>query len=50
MEPIMVRDRKIARREVDRILEWDFDRVALAHGAQVERDGHEILRDAYAWL
>lgn len=27
-----------------------FDRVILAHGALVERDGREVMRDAYRWL
>lgn len=50
MEPIMVRDRRVARRQVDRMLEWDFDRILLAHGAPVEHDGKSVLRRAYAWL
>ncbi|MFO0577095.1 MAG: DUF4336 domain-containing protein [Polyangia bacterium] len=50
MEPLMVRDRKLARRQVDRMLAWDFDRILLAHGAPVERDGKAVLRRAYDWL
>lgn len=50
MEPLMVRDRRVARREVDRMLEWDFDKVVLAHGALLEADGKTALRAAYAWL
>lgn len=50
MEPLMVRDRKLARRQVDRMLAWDFDRIILAHGALIERNGKEVLRSAYAWL
>lgn len=50
MEPIMVRDRKLARRQVDRMLEWSFHRIILAHGALVTSDGPEVLRRAYAWL
>jgi hypothetical protein len=34
----------------DRILRWDFDRILLAHGAPVERDGREVMREAYRWL
>jgi len=45
-----VRDRKAARRQVDRMLEWDIERIVLAHGALVDRGGREVLRDAYAWL
>lgn len=50
LERIAVRDRAVARREVDRMLGWDIERIALAHGAPVERNGREVLRDAYAWL
>jgi hypothetical protein len=50
MEPIMVRDRRVARRQVDRMLEWDIDGIVLSHGAMVPSNGHEVLRRAYAWL
>jgi hypothetical protein len=50
MEPLMVRDRKLARRQVDRMLEWDFDRIILAHGQMVETGGRAVLERAYAWL
>ncbi|MCC6271567.1 MAG: hypothetical protein IT190_09850 [Microbacteriaceae bacterium] len=50
LEPLMIRDRRIARRQVSRILEWDFDRAVLSHGACVERHAHEVTRNAYAWL
>jgi hypothetical protein len=35
---------------VDRILEWDFDRVSVAHGEVLETGGREALREAFAWL
>lgn len=50
MEPLMTRDRGLARRQVDRMLAWDFQRIILAHGAPVERDGPAVLRHAYSWL
>lgn len=50
IERIAVRDYKLGRRQVDRILSWDFDRILLAHGANVEHDGREAVRDAYRWL
>ena len=49
-ERIAVRDKKLGRRQVDRILQWDIDRIVLAHGALVDGDGRAVLRDAYAWL
>jgi hypothetical protein len=50
MERFAVRDRAAGRRQVDRILEWDIDRILLAHGDCVERDGRRVVREAYAWL
>jgi Domain of unknown function (DUF4336) len=50
LERIAVRDRRAARREVDQMLTWDFDRIALCHGAPVERDGRGALQRAYEWL
>ena len=49
-EWFMIRNRPLARRQVDRILTWDIDKIVLAHGALVEGDGREIVRRAYAWL
>ncbi|WP_373048788.1 DUF4336 domain-containing protein [Vulgatibacter sp.] len=45
-----VKDRAAARRSLDRVLAWDFDRVVMAHGEVLERGGKEALRDATAWL
>ncbi len=50
MEYLMVRDRRLARRQVDRILAWDFDRIVLAHGSMIDHDGQAVVRRAYAWL
>lgn len=50
MEPIMVRDRKVARRQADRVLAWDFERAVLSHGTMLDGDAHRLFREAYAWL
>lgn len=50
LERLMIRDRRAAREQIDRMLAWDFDRIVLSHGELVERDGREVLRHAYAWL
>jgi len=50
LERFMVRDRALARRQVDRMLAWDIDKIVLAHGTLIEADGREVLRHAYAWL
>ena len=50
LEYVAVRSRRDAREEVDRMLEWNIDRIVLAHGGLVEGDGRRVLRDAYAWV
>jgi hypothetical protein len=45
-----LRNRAAARRSVDRILSWDFDRIIVGHGESFESGGHSAFRDAYAWL
>jgi hypothetical protein len=50
MEPLMVRDRRVARRQADRILEWDFDRAVLSHGAPLDAQARCLFQQAYAWL
>jgi hypothetical protein len=50
MERIAVQNWKLGRREVDRMLRWDIERIVLAHGDLVLADGQRVLRDAYDWL
>lgn len=42
--------RKAARAALARILAWDIERVIIAHGAPVQRDGEAFVRRAFAWL
>lgn len=42
--------RDVARAEIDRLLDLDFDRLIMAHGAVVESGGKQALADAFAWL
>ncbi|MBZ0252227.1 MAG: DUF4336 domain-containing protein [Candidatus Methylomirabilis sp.] len=46
---LAVRDRAALRRSRDRILEWDFDRIVLAHGDVVGTGGKDAFRAAMAW-
>jgi hypothetical protein len=50
LDPLLIRDRSAARRSLERILEWDFDRVVVAHGDVLESGGREALRRGYSWL
>ncbi len=43
------RDRAALRRFVNRVLEWDFDRIVLSHGNLVHEAGREIFRKGYAF-
>ncbi|MEO8605008.1 MAG: DUF4336 domain-containing protein [bacterium] len=50
VEKLLIRDRAAARRSLERILAWDFDRVVVAHGRVLETGGRQALRDGYQWL
>ncbi|NKB70030.1 MAG: DUF4336 domain-containing protein [Candidatus Latescibacteria bacterium] len=47
---LMIKDKKALRRSVDQVLGWDFERIVLGHGHIVEKDGRQVLEDAYAFL
>ena len=49
-ERLLIRDRRLARRTVDRILGWDFDRVIMAHGDVLDTGGRRALAESFAWL
>lgn len=46
----LVRNREAARRTLETVLAWDFDRVILSHGDVLERDGKAALVEALSWL
>ncbi len=45
-----MRDKKAIRRAIDRILEWDFDRVTVTHGEILEANGRAAFEQAFSWL
>ena len=45
-----IKDRAALRASLDKILAWDFDRIVLSHGRNLDRGGRELLRNAYAFL
>ena len=47
---LTVRNRRAALRSVERMLEWDFDRVVVGHGDVVEPGGRAAFADALSWL
>jgi hypothetical protein len=50
LERLLVRDRTAFRHSLERILEWPFDRVVVAHGEVSDKGGHEELVRGYSWL
>ena len=50
IERLLVRDRAAFRRSLERVLEWPFERVVVAHGEVSEKGGREQLRRGYAWV
>ncbi len=46
----ILRNARALRQSVDRILEWDFDRVTVAHGDVLESGGRDVLRASFSWL
>lgn len=50
LEKWMMKDRAAVRDSLDRILAWDFDRVIVGHGRNLEADARRIFREAYSFL
>jgi hypothetical protein len=52
--PIDVRlttfNRKLACSSVAKILAWDFDRLVVAQGENLEREAKRLVRRAFSWL
>lgn len=50
IERMLIRDRQTFRRSLERILEWPFERVVVAHGAVSETGGRDELVRGYAFI
>ena len=46
----MLKDARSLRRSIDRILDWDFERVTVAHGDVLEHGGRDEVRAGFGWL
>ena len=44
------RDKDAVERSLRRVLNWDFDRIILTHGAIVESEGKAKLKEGYEWF
>ena len=43
-------NRDAARRSLDKLLSWDFDKLIIAHGACVEKNAKAFVEHAFRWL
>ena len=46
----LIKDRAAARRSIDQVLEWNFDRLVPGHGSVIETGAREALREAWSFL
>jgi hypothetical protein len=46
----LMRDKAAVRASLDFILRWDFDRVIVGHGRNIETGGKAVFREAFAFL
>ena len=50
LEKWLMRDKAAVRASLDLVLTWDFDRIIVGHGRNIETDGKRVLREAFAFL
>jgi hypothetical protein len=50
LEHVMITDRASARQQIGRIVEWQAERIVLAHGDIVRSDAAAVIERAYRWL
>jgi hypothetical protein len=46
----LMKDPAAVRQSLDALLAWDFDRIIVGHGRNIETNGKQSLRDAFAFL
>lgn len=50
LEKIAVKDQEQLEKSIDKILEWDFQRIIMAHGSIIENNAKLQLSEGYRWL
>jgi Domain of unknown function (DUF4336) len=43
-------NRKLARRSLEKLLSWNFDKLILAHGVCIEKEAKPFVERAFRWL
>ena len=46
----LVKDRAALRSSLNRMQEWDFDRITVTHGEILETGGKSVMQTQYAWV
>lgn len=47
---LIIQDRVALRASLEHVLGWDFERIVVSHGRNIESSGKEALRAAFAFL
>ena len=47
---LTIRNKALAKKSLAKILAWDFNRMILAHGQCIDKNGKEYLKNAFSWL
>ncbi|MFW9909595.1 MAG: hypothetical protein ACFFEF_13570 [Candidatus Thorarchaeota archaeon] len=42
--------RDLARKSLERLLSWDFDKLIIAHGDCIETDAKFFVEEKFRWL
>lgn len=50
LEKVAIREKETMKRSIEKVLNWDFDRVIMAHGSVIEEGGKKALTEAYQFL
>lgn len=50
LEKIAVEDKQLLKRSLERILQWDFQRIIMAHGRILDANAKQQLAAGYQWL
>ena len=47
---LTIRNKALAKKSIEKILTWDFNRIILGHGQCIEKGGKEYFKNAFNWL
>ncbi|MEM9275071.1 MAG: DUF4336 domain-containing protein [Cyanobacteria bacterium P01_F01_bin.143] len=45
-----IRDKEKARKSLQKMLSWDFDRLIISHGLCIEKNAKKYVLDSFSWL